>query len=276
MSTTTTTDPSRPLDSKEISRVALILRCLLGISEPEVALRAARLGYTKEEHAQGWRLIEAASGASVTFDELLAEADRRLSAPEASRLRAILGELDVFENKWYPLAGTAIARFVPPERREVVRQAFFSDMSQQPLGPGVVGSCEKLLGRAAGLRTSSEPGAAAAYEALVQKGLTPPLTKHIAALIAEAKTFVVAPPAVDEEARAAAHAKLFAERRAAYEQLNLWYMDWAQLFRGELTYNQLLRLGLIRRPGVRAEEAEEPEPAVAATPGSGTTAATPR
>jgi len=93
----------------------------------------------------------------------------------------------------------------------------------------------------------------------------------MAGLLAEAKAFVVTPPAVDEEARAAVAAKVYAERREAYEQLELWYKDWAQLFRGELPYHQLLRLGLTHRPAAKAEE--EPE---APTPTTPTTTSQPR
>ena len=37
--------------------------------------------------------------------------------------------LDGWENKWFPLLQTAIWRFIPADKREVFRDAFFKDLS---------------------------------------------------------------------------------------------------------------------------------------------------
>ena len=133
-------------------------------------------------------------------------------------------------------------------------------MSQQPEGPLVVGSVEKFLARLAGLKTNSVEGARASYDALVKKGLTEEVQQQMAALVTEAKQEAAAappPPAAAAEVAAATKSQ-----QEAFEQVNLWYQDWAETLRGELPYHEALRLGIIARPTRWAtpDEPQEPGP----------------
>jgi len=129
-------------------------------------------------------------------------------------------------------------------------------MSQQPEGPLVVGSVEKFLGRLAGLKTNTVDGARAAYDALVKKGLTEEVQQQTAALVAEAKQEAAAPP--PPPAAAAEVAAATRAQQEAYEQVNLWYQDWAETLRGELPYHEQLRLGIVTPRTGRRSDPEDP------------------
>jgi hypothetical protein len=108
------------------------------------------------------------------------------------------------------------------------------------------------------MRTSPVEGAAAAYEALVKKGLTKSAIKAAQTLLdaAQAEAHDLPAPTVspDEVAKSAR------ARREAYDRLNLWYIDWGDVFRGELGYHALVRLGLTAVKGGRKATPDEPAP----------------
>jgi hypothetical protein len=235
--------------SYELERIDQAQRFLLNVAAPDIAAQAARVGYGAEEHALGWRHWTAAAGIEVPFDYYLSEAERRIAAASSSSLREHVRFLDQAENRWFPRARNAIRRYVAAEQREAVEQAFFEDMPQQPEGPGVVGSMRKFVVRLEGLRASSAPGAREAVASLERKGLNAELVRQIGAAIDAAQragSELPAPVVSGAEVAAAA-----AARRAGYEQLNLWFTDWAEVLRGELGYHQLVRLGLTPRKGGR-------------------------
>ncbi len=245
----------------ELSRLEQIQRFLINIAQPSIARVAARVGYDAKEHSSGWKLWTTSAGVNVPFDYHLSEAEQRLHDGDVD-VRDRIHVLDVFENTWFPRARNAIRRFVSPEHRDTVETAFFADMTQQPEGPLVVGSVEKLLGRIESLRTSKVKGASDAYDSLVKKGLTRTKIKTIQTVIDECKTHAGQPsrPRVKHEEIAATAA----ERRTAYDELNLWYIDWAEALRCELSYKDALRLGIVSaKTGAKASanESESPQDA---------------
>jgi hypothetical protein len=237
-----------PLDAKQREAVQLAGKFLLNITQPDLAGIAAKAGYDADEHREGWRWHDVASGKARPFDHFL-EGELRRAADDGRPAAARFRELDDFENTWFPLARTAIRRFVDSPRRDAFEQAFFADLQQQPLGPGVVGSVEGLLSRFEALRGSDVPGAADAWRSLVKKGLTDAARARAAALVAEAKAAaeVADDGPADAELRRAAE-----EQLAAFERLSLWFADWAATLRPRLDYHQQVRLGLTPRKGGRS------------------------
>ena len=108
-----------------------------------------------------------------------------------------------------------------------------------------------------GLKTADTAGALAAYESLVKKGLTEEVQQQMAALVAESKQEAAAPPpppAAAAEVAAATKAQL-----EAFEQVNLWYQDWAEALRSEVPYHEALRLGISSPRSTRRATPDDPQ-----------------
>lgn len=234
------------LESEERKQLQRVQRFLLHIAEPAIAGKAALVGYDEVEHKEGWRLLRGATGMDRPFSHFLSSAELAVASSDNERTRNVIHELDTFENLWFPRVRTAIQRFVKPDHRDAVATAFFDGLAQQPEGPEVVGSVEKLLERLKGLKASDKPGAKDAYAALVKKGLDDASLAHVTALIADARALAPAKtPTVPEAEQAEADQK----QRADYEALKLWYQDWAEALRTELTHNELVKIGVRRVRG---------------------------
>lgn len=227
--------------------IARAQRLLAGLSEPRTARRAVAQGYDADEHAEGWRLLRLASGDQRSFAHLLAVANAT-TVSESAAVQARYAALDVFENRWFPRARNAIRRFVDPAHVAEVEATFFDDLAQQPLGPGVVASVGRFLERVTGLAESDAPGAAAAWQSLQKKGLTPDTLDATRALVAEAARFTSTGP--DAALVAAVEAENAAQVEAL-ERLTLWFNDWAEVFKGAFGYHDLVRLGITKRRGGR-------------------------
>lgn len=223
-----------------------ILRFLVGLRDPAIAPKAAHQGYDDEEHSYGWSQYVVAAGQNVPFSMHLTNADAAAMLAGAD-VRATLKELDVFENTWFERPRGAIRRFVPRERRAVVEAAFYKDLTQQPEGPSVVGSVTLFLQRVDELGESHEPGAAQAHALLVKKGLTPAVVGRVRGLLEDVRN---GPQGISPISREQQEAATRAEREA-FDNLMLWYRDWAATLRDSLDYHSLLRLGLRQPPTAR-------------------------
>jgi hypothetical protein len=245
-----------PLTSTQKDRLAQVQKFLVNIADPATGVPTARFGYDDVEHRLGWSLWRAAAGMDRPLSHALSQVEQMvaLSAPSASSVRFVA--LDEFENKWFVRVQNAIDRFVAASSREALSKAFFADMRQQPLGPAVVGSVERFLARYEDLRKSDVEGVKEAVESLQKKGLTEELLSEVAALVKAFKAEpspLADPPPSAEAIEAANQAQL-----AAFEKLNAWYIDWADLFRQEVGYHAAIRLGITAVKGGRTKKAEEP------------------
>ncbi|MEZ4475736.1 MAG: hypothetical protein R3F60_34045 [bacterium] len=243
MSTMAAFDELTAADQEVLARAQ---RMLVGLADPGVARRAEAAGYDAEEHEAGWRAFELASGRQRPFGVLLQVATASGEA-EAPGLAARYAALDAFENKWFPRTRMAIRRFVADDVRDRVEAAFFAELAQQPLGPGVVGSVARFLERLAGLAASDAPGAAAAVASLQKKGLTDAEVGRMRDLLAEARALGPSAPAPADLAGQVE--AMNSERRSALETLRRWLNDWSLVFREELPHNDRQRLGLTRKGG---------------------------
>lgn len=242
----------------QVDRLAQHQRFLIHIVDPDIARLASNVNYTSEEHSYGQQRISIAMGQNVPFEHNLSEAQRKLlsAAPSAQidRIRAV----DKFENTWFPRTRAALLRYIDAEHRDGFVAAFFEDLEMQPEGPSVLPNVEQFCIRFESLPQSKVPGAAEAYSALVKRGISKGEIKRIRGLIDASKQEAGEPtPDLVKPEKIAASA---GERLTAYDELNRWYNDWAETLRGELSYHQSVRLGIVAVKRGKRNTPEEPSP----------------
>lgn len=216
-------------------------RLLVALSNGAIARRAAALGMDDEEVAEGWRQHDAGAGRHRSFATTLAAVLSRDPA-EVKGYAERITRLDTFENEWFALTRTALARFVPASEREKVEEAFWADLKQQPLGPGVVNSVGLYLERLTELKAARLDWANKMLASLAKKGLTEAAWTAAANDVAEARR--LAPPAPPPEALAAEIAAANRIQVEALEALRRWYNDTAESLR-RLPYHDRQQLGLL-------------------------------
>lgn len=243
-----------PLTPKETRRLLRISRFLLMVRDPSLFAAALAHGYTPAEHEEGWGLFRRASGEGQAM-----RVAPQGAAPRSLFLDQELQALDAFENLWFPRVRAVIERVVPSEHRATFLATFFRDLTQQPLGPGVILSVRGLVERLAALPTSGLPGAAAVRDTLRTRGLTDDVLAAMRARVAALETIPAlpatpaAPVAADSDA-----APDHAARRAAYEALSAWFNDWGTTLRSVYNKRELVQLGL-RVPTRKGAVSEEDE-----------------
>ena len=232
---------------------------LVNVAKPSLAKTAQAQGYTHEEHAEGWRLHRAATGEAQSLSVVFGKA---AAAPgDASAYMPTLRAIDAFENLWFPRTRAIIARVVPAEHRDRFEAAFFHELSQQPLGPAVIGSVSTFLTRLTALEKSTEPGAREVRDTLRKRGLTDAVVAGVKAQIASLKTLSPEAPTPAPDAKALASAR--AEQKRAVVALRAWYNDWATTLRTAYNRRQLIQLGLASAAQKRDDAPDDPAPPVA-------------
>jgi hypothetical protein len=252
-----TLNPMSPLTEEEQDKLKKINRFLTQAKHPHVAPKLRLAGYTNAQQRTGQTLYTRAAGFERSLDEFVSFSFGEADAENQKPIHAFR-TLDAFENKWFPRMEPLLRRFIEPAKRDAFISGFFKNLTQQPLGPAVVDSVERLLKRIDGLQTSTVRGAKEAHQALVERGLSPDLLASIRAELTEARAFTdaanaAASPVVDP-AQVAASAQ---DQRDAFDSLVLWYDDWAATLRDSLDHNNLLRLGL-REPKPRTPKPPPP------------------
>jgi hypothetical protein len=224
---TTLIDTTVVLTSDDLKLIQRSSRLLVMIMQPENFERARHEGYTTAEHRFAWRLVATASGANVLQDDRTGEAKQVRGAAKAQdKTNSLLQRLDAEENVWLPRARVILRRAVPPSRRDAFEAAFFADLEQQPLGPGVVNSVGLFAARVEGLEASADPDAQAFRELLSARGLTEERVAELKAMVAQAQAVAKPRRAPDAEALANMQASR-AERLEALQQLRDWYAEWS-------------------------------------------------
>jgi hypothetical protein len=225
------------LGSRDQRLMERVMRFLMAMQTPRRAVRAQREGYTQAEHEIGWKLWRQAAGEGRALDEFFAEVRSGDQNPEQLR---ILRELDSFENTWFPRVRAIIRRVVPAVSRGEFEEAFFKDLSQQPLGPAVVGSVSALLGRIEGLAHSEHPHAAAVAGILSARGLSAAKIAQVRELIASLESRLS--PGIKIDAALIRQAQ--EAQQAAFIQLRHWFHDWAVTLRSVFPVSEQIRMGL--------------------------------
>lgn len=246
------------LGAKQHALLDRTSRFLVNITSPSFARRARREGYTAEEHRTGWRLWRTAAGEDRPIDHVFAEQEAA-GAGDGEGM-ALLQAIDEFENLWFPRCRAIIRRVVARDRRDKFAEAFFKDLSQQPLGPGVVGSVGTFLTRVDGLKDSKDPDAKKVRDTLRARGLTDGAMRRVRGLLDQFETLsgpkkkAAAGPSPAEIAAAQA------AQVEAQEALRDWLNDWATTLRPVFNVREQIQLGLavVRRGGgVVVDEEEE-------------------
>ena len=231
-------------------------RFLVYVHVPDLLRLGATVGYTTEEHNEGWRLYYLAGGGNVPLDRLLT--NERFSVAQHianGNTTQVIEELDRFENTWFPRTKAIIRRVVPTADREAFAGAFFRNLEQQPLGPAVVGSVSTFLERVQGLEESQDPSAARVRAALTQRGLDATTVESMQSLIAE----VQMGPESTSPTNATDIPALRAQQLQALESLHDWYNDWGTTLRTVFNRRELIRLGLVQIRAASEEEEEDGE-----------------
>lgn len=240
-----------------------LVRFLYTITVPTFLRRALRVGYGREEHEALWQLFTRAAGRDQSLETSFGLAGSEVGTTERQHL---LLEIDAFENLWFPRTKAIIARVVPELNAEQFQQAFFRDLTQQPLGPLVLDSVATFLSRVTGLENSDQPGARAVFETLQRRGLTEAVRSDMQAKIARARLGVAgAPPRINTEALQSA----IVSQQQALRDLRLAWTDWSTTLRTLYDVREQIQLGLTEvrvRTATQETTTEETATAERATP----------
>jgi hypothetical protein len=248
------------LGAKERRFLVRVSRFLVGMQTPARVKAARREGYTSKEHELGWSLYAKAAGRGRSLEHYLEEIEASDDTPASAEQMRRLRELDAFENQWFPRTRALIRRVVPRDERDRFAEAFFRNLEQQPLGPGVVNSVATFLARVDELRSSKLKGAADLHKTFVSRGLTEGKVAQIRQLLEQVRASdVAAPSATDPRARLKAQR----EQGEAYDDLRDWFNDWATTLRQVLPTRDLIKLGLVtlNRAGKAVPDESEGDPA---------------
>jgi hypothetical protein len=219
-------------------KVLTFLRAAATKLEIRAALFA--VGYSAEEQAAGWSLLQRATGyvpgvASVSDD---------------AAARAALAEVDAWDEPGFRRISAALERLHPEQH------AFVFAGLEAAQGAGSVLSVTSLLDRldeleSSSARTATRVADRAAIATLTARGITPELRRQLRELVRAAQT--AEPPrfagdvAVDEQ-------------EAALRALRAWYRDWSETARAVIRRrDHLLMLGLSQRKSMRSEDEDEVE-----------------
>jgi len=237
------------------------IRFTTGIQSPQYAARAMAHGYDAAAHSEGVKLLAIGLGMDRPLSHFFLE--NALTSEGSGGNSELLIALDELENLWFPRARAIIRHRVPREHRDAFSAAFFKDLEQQPLGPGVVGSMAMFIGRVEGLAASDQPGAKAVAETLEARGLSKARVAHIKSLLALAQR---APSAATPRPSAEEIAKAQQRQRNAIADLRDWFNDWATMLRPLFGVRDQVVLGLTqvsRSKGGDDEEAPDAPPPAA-------------
>lgn len=247
-------DPTR----QDVRFLGDVLRFLVNVQQATLAPIAAANGYDADEHAEGLRLYRTAMGEGLPLPVVFGLASPAAPA-SAPTITPEIRRIDAFENLWLPRTRAIIRRVVPEAGRERFEASFFHELTQQPLGPGVVGSVRTWILRVEALATSAEPGAREVFDALRKRGLSAASLAEMKALV-EGMTAFTAPAAPAPAAGEASLAQARAARQRGLASLRAWYNDWSTTLRSVYDRRQLLQLGLIARKARAKDEGEGDEP----------------
>jgi hypothetical protein len=212
-----------------------VLRFLRGLRKPRVARAVAAYGFTQEDWDEGWRLLENAAGGWLTRERPLKVADP-----------TVIGQLDAWENRWFPVAAATLRR-----RKPAMAEKVFRNLSQTS-GVAVTVSVSTFIQRVRQLETDG-PDGQEALAILRVRGLTDDVLEHADTLLksfGDVKLMLtdIVPDPEEESERL----------KQAQHALWAWYLEWSTITRNSVKDRNLLRgLGFGTTGGDTSSE-EEP------------------
>jgi hypothetical protein len=200
-------------------KAARVLKMLIGMRNARVAAAMAAYGLTDADLQEGWTLLQA-----VSRDRL----GNGIAKPASSEL---IDKLDVWENRWFPIAVAALERRFPAVSAQV-----FKNLAQTS-GTAVVVSVQTFVERfdqMAASVGSYGPEGAAATAVLAARGLTGAVVDEARALLETVGRIETYPDVTtieeDQNALAKAEADLWA-----------WYLEWSSIARIAVKQRVLLK-----------------------------------
>lgn len=238
-----------------------VLLLLMGLRKNKVAAALVAHGFSDDDLAEGWRLLQRVTRTRLGFVATAAATDTGL-----------INELDAWENKWFPIASATLKRHAP------LAHAFLFRNLAQTDGAAVLVSVSTFVERWESLGKSKEKGGPdaegdEARKILAKRGLTKTVIDEAKQLLARAGKL----ESVAELPPAAAGDHDFDK---AEQQLWDWYLEWSTIVQTAIKDRRTLReLGFRRSSSSKAaaaneanggeepeEEAEDEDDAEAAAP----------
>jgi hypothetical protein len=229
-------------------KAARTLRLLLGSTHPGIRPAMQAYGYAQKDEDEGWGLLRGVGYQAGS-----------VAQPPAADTKK-LHEIDVWENRWFPVVQATLSRRFP-----AVASRFFLNLSQMS-GPEVVISVQLFLDRYDELadETKYGPEGSKAKELLTERGLTPGVVNEVRALMLGLRgEQQPQTPASIEQAKA--------DAAKAEEALWAWYLEWSQVARVAVKSRAMLHLlGFLQGTHTAADDAAADDPTA---PANGTTTA---
>lgn len=217
-----------------------VLRFLMGVRNRRASRVLERHGFDQEELERGWTLLRNLSSG-------------RLGSQASVLDPALIGALDVWENRWFPIADASLTARAPAARELVFRNLTRTE------GPAVVISVGTFLERLEALPRAAADGGLgeegeSARELLARRGLTEDVVAEARRLLD--KVGRIEPTEEPEPEDQEAH-------EAAERELWTWYLEWSAIARVAISDRRMLRsLGFLRYKSQAsgADESDDPEP----------------
>jgi hypothetical protein len=211
------------------TKVLQTLRFLLGLRRPEAHSPLAPYGLTQQELEIAAQLVREATEPQL----------RKSSYDGVSP--ALLDELDVIDNQWFP-----IIKYVLTRHSQEIADWTLLNLAQTT-GIDLIVSLSTLFSRVGALADGTSPfgkQGVEAFHTLQARGLTDEVLAHIKQLLSSVTQFNSNQPGFDEAAQEQAVDKLWA-----------WYLEWSGIARTVIKNRTVLRrLGFLRRATVASLE----------------------
>ena len=197
-------------------KVFRAVQFLLALRHPKAQQALTRYGFGQLHLAEGQELVRMATDPQLSFSQP--------STPDPG----LIGRLDEFENRWFPIVKLVLSRHFPEVHEWVYRNL------SQTTGPDLIVSTDTFLRRLRALQSgTSEMGERGkdAFALLVQRGLDEDTLRQAEELIASVSSFVKSDAkGFDEEAHA-----------EAVDELWKWYLEWSGIARLVIDDRRVLR-----------------------------------
>ncbi|XXX72980.1 hypothetical protein WMF30_35560 [Sorangium sp. So ce134] len=225
-----------------------VLKLLMALRTDKVAAALVAHGFTEDDLAEGWRLLQGLARPRLDIDV-------GASAPEPDLMAA----LDDWENRWFPIAAATLKR-----RHPEVHAWMFRNLGQTK-GAAVAVSVGTFVERWDQLARRKDKGGPEgdgreARKLLARRGITREVVDEARDLLARAAK--VEPAAARTPAMSPADSGEQDDEQAETD-LWAWYLEWSAVLRSAIKDRKILRELGFRRPSGR--------PAGGTTPAAKTT-----
>jgi len=212
-----------------------VLALMLGLRKQKIAETLAAHGFSDDDMAEGWQLMQ-----GLTRTRLGIIAGIAAASP------GLVQKVDAWENKWFPIAESALKRHQP-----ALHAWMFRNLTQTE-GAAALLSVGTFIERHDALTKPPSKGGPddstigeAAKKLLTKRGITKEVIDEARALLEEAGTLEESVPQPAELDYTAAEAALWS-----------WYLEWSTIARSAITSRKLLRELGFRQTTSKGEDAD--------------------